>query len=205
MSPRYADRVSHPNDPAQRRSAIAYGVIVAVLAIAAIGAWVAVSRTDSGRTMVACELPAAGEVVPSTKLVGVAAVAPSSIPVRVLNAGGTAGAAGSVSGTLTELGFTPAPVDPVGNDPLVPDQDLDCHGQIRFGADHLASAATLHLVFPCFELVRDQRPGDIVDVSLGSGSDGPDDSEAVRNVLTALNEGREIPDSATGSFGHATC
>ncbi|WP_448850895.1 LytR C-terminal domain-containing protein [Corynebacterium sp. 335C] len=196
----------HRTSPAarSRRSALAYGVIVAVLAVAAIGSWIVARGAAPESVPVACARPDAGAVMPSTELVGVAAAAPSAIPVRVVNGGGESGAATSAADALSALGFAQA-ADPVGNDPLSPAQDMDCHGQIRFPAAELPKAATLHLVLPCFELVRADRPDGTVEVSVGSGFTTPDDSKEITAILEALNRGEEPPAGALDAVGHATC
>ena len=54
-------------------------------------------------------------------------------------------------------GYASAPDVQVGNDPVYVDQNMQCHGQIRFGANGLAAASALWLVAPCAELIEDQR------------------------------------------------
>ena len=51
------------------------------------------------------------------------------------------------------LGFTEA-AEPT-NDPLYPDSNLTCRGNIRFGANGAAGARTVSLVLPCVPMVRD--------------------------------------------------
>ena len=186
------------------RGGLAYGVIVVVLAIVAGVAWVVARGAAPESVPVACGRPEAGATMSSTELVGVAAIAPAQVPVRVVNGGGEVGAATSVADSLSSLGFAQAP-DPVGNDPLSPGQDMDCHGQIRFPAQNLAAAATMHLVLPCYELVRADRPDGVIEVALGSGFTSPDDSDAIRRILDALNRGVEPESDAVGAVGRASC
>ena len=58
---------------------------------------------------------------------------------------------------------------PPDNDPFYPDSDMECVGQLRFGASGEGAARTLTLVLPCTELVRDDRTDDTVDIAVGTG------------------------------------
>lgn len=187
-----------------RRRPLPYVILVAALAATAAIAWVAAFTQSPDVTRVACERPGTGEVASATELAGEAAAAPGSIPVRVLNANGEAGQATEVSEGLIDLGFMAAE-NPVGNDPLIPDQDLDCYGQIRFGAAHGPNGATLHALFPCLELIRDGREDGSVDVALGRGFKGLDDSGPVRAAMTALDAGEEVDSATLQSMSSRTC
>lgn len=107
-----------------------------------------------------------GQQLPADGLDAVSPAAPQFTRVRVLNANGRPGEATVVDGALAQLGFastaTPA------NDPLHPDLDLRCYGEIRFGAGGQAAARTLSLAVPCAELVRDARPDSGIDLALGT-------------------------------------
>ncbi|MEU4741523.1 envelope integrity protein Cei [Actinosynnema sp. NPDC023658] len=105
---------------------------------------------------------------------------------RVFNASTQRNQARFVATTLTELGMKQA-AEP-GNDPVYPAQDMDCRGQIRFGAPGAGAARTLSLVEPCLELVRDERQDATVDVAIGQKfSDVKPNSDA-RKVLDQLAE-----------------
>ena len=85
---------------------------------------------------------------------------------------------------LGDLGFAEAA--PPDNDPLYPDGDMECVGQLRFGPAGQGAASTLALVMPCAELVRDDRPDDTVDVAVGTGFSDVNPPRAVRDALDQL-------------------
>lgn len=128
--------------------------------------------------------PPTGVKLAPTALNGVAPAPPQLTRVQVLNGNGERGEAGVVAEGLGELGFLPA-AEPA-NDPLHPQFDLTCHAQIRFGEIGAPAARTLSLVVPCAELVRDQRPDDVVDLALGTEFTEVAPSEDARTVLTGL-------------------
>lgn len=193
------------SSPSPRPRALPYVALVAVVAVAAAVLWVVAFTRSSDPTRVACLRPGTGAEFPSTGLLGEVPAPPSAIPVRVLNANGEAGEATEVSEGLVGLGFTAAADNPVGNDPLVPDQDLDCYGQIRFGPAFAAHGATLHALFPCLELIDDGREDGSVDVALGRGFTGLDDSGPVRAAMSTLNSGGEVDAATLQSMNSRTC
>lgn len=137
-------------------------LLVVILGSAAGLIWLNVlHQTDNG-----CPTPAAtGQKLPTDGLDAVSPAPPQFTRVRVLNANGRLGEATIVDSALAHLGFastTPA------NDPLHPDLDLRCYGEIRFGPAGQAAARTLSLAVPCAELVRDVRPDSDVDLALGT-------------------------------------
>ena len=192
-----------PSPP--RRRALPYVALVAVVAVAAVALWVVAFTRTGETTQVACARPETGVEVSSTGLLGEVPAPPSAIPVRVLNANGEAGEATEVSEGLVGLGFTRAPDNPVGNDPLVPDQDLECYGQIRFGTAFAAHGATLHALIPCLELSDDGREDGSVDGALGRGFGGLDDSGPVRAAMSTLNSGGEVDAATLQSMNSLTC
>jgi hypothetical protein len=174
--------------PYQRRRLRPMMVTVAVLAVVAAGTWTTVlirSGADSG--LVACTVPAAGavgSVLDAGSLDAVAPVPPASVRTTVLNAGGQRGQANLVAAQLGDLGFGEA-ASP-NNDPLFPEGNLDCHGQLRFGQAGEAAAGTLQLVLPCLELVRDERGDDTVDVAIGTSFTQVDPTRDVQDALEQL-------------------
>lgn len=106
--------------------------------------------------------------------------------IRVLNGNGQRGQAGLVDEELTQLGFVNAS-DPT-NDPVYPNSDLRCHGQIRFGPNGAGAARTLSLIVPCAQLVRDQRQDDSVDLSLGKKFDGVKPTSDGKAALKQLDD-----------------
>ncbi len=141
-----------------------------------------------------------GQRLPMDGLDGISPAPPRQVQVQVLNASGTRGEAAIVGGGLSELGF--APTDTPADDPLHPDFDLLCHGEIRFGAAGQAAARTLSLAVPCAELVRDARPDSMVDLALGTKFTALRPNAAARQALQALTQlGQPAPvESAQGGL-----
>lgn len=106
--------------------------------------------------------------------------------VHVLNGTTARGQAGLVAEELGELGFQQAG-DPT-NDPVYPNSDLGCSGQIRFGPNGAGAARTLSLIIPCAQLVRDQRQDNTVDLSLGKKFDGVKPTTDARAALKQLDD-----------------
>lgn len=162
----------------RKRKPLAAIVIVAVLGVAVLVVWTKVIARDSNvNATVSCSPPAAapsvasgqpappvGAGLPYDALDKVAPEPPVDVQVRVVNASTQRGAAEAVSTQLSQDGFK---VGNPGNDPLYPNQDMNCRGQIRFGANGESGARTLSLVLPCTQLVRDQRQDATVDVAIG--------------------------------------
>jgi len=74
-------------------------------------------------------------------------------------------------------------------------QNMQCHGQIRFGEAGTATARTVSLLVPCAELVRDSRPDGIVDLALGTAFTAVDSNAKVSAVLAALTKHASDPQS----------
>lgn len=133
--------------------------------------------------------PVLGTPVDRATLAATPPAAPRDTSIRVLNANGQRGQAALVAADLTQpqIGFVPAADTPSGNDKIYADQNLQCLGQIRFGAAGLAQARTLALVVPCAELVQDARADAVVDLALGTTFTTAAPSTSAQAVLTALN------------------
>lgn len=185
--------------PYRRRRRAPWVVVVALLAAAAVATWTVV-LVDSGgpAAAAACPPPTTGtlpgQVVDAAALDGVAPVPPSAARVRVLNAGGQRGQANLVAAQLADLGFPEAA--PPENDPLHPEGNMECVGQLRFGPAGQGAARTLTLVMPCTELVRDERADDTVDISVGTGFRDVNPPRAVRNALDQIGTGGGTDGSA---------
>ena len=176
------------NRPYQRRRRGPVIVVVSVLAVLAIATWSVVLVNAGGATGASsCPQPAqpAGEVLPDGAVDAVPPTAPATVQVRVLNAGGQRGQASLVAAQLGDLGFAVTGTD---NDEYFPDEDMECYGQLRFGAAGESAASTLALVMPCAELVRDARADATVDVSVGTGFGDFNPSRAARDALDELTE-----------------
>jgi hypothetical protein len=163
-------------------------VLAAVLAVVAVVTWTVVLSTAGHSSRISCPAPASGQIpgeVLEVDALDATSPAPvDTVSVRVLNAGGQRGQANLVAAQLGDLGFREAA--PPGNDPVHPDGDMECIGQLRFGPQGEAAAATLALVLPCTEPVRDGRGDASVDVVVGTEFREVDPSRAVRDVLDEL-------------------
>lgn len=183
-------RLHHPpgDRPYERRRHRPVVALAAALLVAATVTWTVVLSTAGGSTPVACPLPASGrtpgEVLDVDALDQVAPAPVDTVRVRVLNAGGQRGQANLVAAELADLGFGEAA--PPDNDPLHPDGEMECLGQLRFGPGGEPAAATLALVLPCTEPVRDARTDASVDVVVGTEFREANPSKAVRDVLDEL-------------------
>ena len=173
--------------PYQRRRRAPVLVVVSVLAVLAITTW-SIVLVNAGGAASASSCPvtaAAGEVLSIGALDEVAPAPPAAVQVHVLNAGGQRGQASLVAAQLGDLGFA---VQGTGNDTFFPDEDMECYGQLRFGAAGEAAASTLTLLMPCAELLRDGRPDAAVDVSVGTGFGDFNPGRAARDALDQLTE-----------------
>lgn len=161
----------------------------AVLAVVVVATWsVVLTTATEGPSSTNCSTPATGTLAGSeldrSALDDVDPAAPGDVRFQVLNAGGQRGQANLVAAQLKDLQFGEAAAP--GNDPAYPEGDLNCIGQARFGPDGEAAAAALTLALPCVELIRDDRPGAVVDVVVGSAFTDVAPGRAARDVLDQL-------------------
>ena len=154
----------------------------------------------------------AGRAVDRAELAAAAPAAPRDTTVRVLNANGQLGQAGLITSELTQpqLGFVRAADNPTGNDTVYPDQNMQCVGQIRFGAAGLAQARTVSLAVPCAELVQDARADTVVDLALGTTFGTLAPSAAAQAVLSARNAAppgkpATVDQAALSAASNASC
>jgi hypothetical protein len=174
--------------PYQRRRSRPVVITVSVLAALAVATWTTVlvrSSAESG--LAACNASptgSVGTVLDAGALDDVTPVSPPSVKATVLNGGGQRGQANLVAAQLGDLGFGEARQP--DNDPFYPQGDLVCRGQLRFGQSGEAAAATLQLVLPCLEAVRDDRGDDSVDVAVGTAFTDVNPTRDVRDVLERL-------------------
>lgn len=179
-----------------RRLATPYVLlVVAALVIGGIVWAVALSGTDEATRAAACPITetAAGAGLEEQSATALDDTEPALLGdtrVRVLNANGEVGQAGAVAAQLAERGFSPAGADATGNDPIY-GQELDCHGQIRFGENGRAAARSVSLVAPCMQLVSDGREDETVDLVLGTIFSRLTDSSAAVGALDELKVGRQ--------------
>jgi hypothetical protein len=164
-------------------------VLVTVLAVLSVLTWTIVLVTSTKTSVgVSCNQPAngpvPGEVVAADQLADTAPVAAGAVKIRALNAGGQRGRANLVATQLGDLGFTEAA--PPANDPVYPDANLACRGQIRFGPTGVGAARTLSIVLPCNELIRDTRGDDTVDLAVGNAFGEVNPTKPARDLLAQL-------------------
>ncbi|XVS66264.1 envelope integrity protein Cei [Actinosynnema sp. CA-299493] len=145
-----------------------------------------VSAPPSGAPAAAAAEPAPpmGTVLAHDALDRTDPVPVGGVQFRVFNASTQRNQARFVATTLEDLGMKQA-AEP-GNDPVYPAQDMDCRGQIRFGAPGAGAARTLSLVEPCLELVRDERQDATVDVAIGQKFSEVKPNSDARKVLDQL-------------------
>ncbi|MHA6803146.1 envelope integrity protein Cei [Salinifilum ghardaiensis] len=130
------------------------------------------------------QAPGLGTMMPREALDRTAPLPPGQAQIRVLNGNGESQQASLVTDQLTTLGF-----DTWGqpdDDPVYPEYDLTCHGQIRYGADGERAARTLSLIVPCAQLVRTERPDGRIDLALGSEFDEVQTTQQGKQVLQEL-------------------
>jgi hypothetical protein len=107
-----------------------------------------------------------------------------------------------VSTALGDLGFQKG-ADPA-SDPLYPKGDMNCQGQLRFGANGEDAARTLSLLMPCTQLVRDNRQDASVDVAVGTKFSQIQPNSDTKTVLQQLNtwaEGHPAPQGGQQAQG----
>lgn len=176
-------------------------ILVALMAVLVMIVWAVAFNTNADEVHAAsCNRPdTAGD--PNTPALGhqvdgsLSSVDPAPLwntRIRVYNANGQSGQAAHVAAGLSDAGFGQAADTPVANDPIYTHRNLQCQGQIRFGADGEAAARTLSLMVPCAELIEDDRDDGAVDLALGTlFSDLAPNADADA-VLKALR----VPDGA---------
>ncbi|MGH3822645.1 MAG: envelope integrity protein Cei [Pseudonocardiaceae bacterium] len=174
-------------EPYRTRKPMRALLLAVILSTAAGLVWFSVlQRTEQGcqSSDQASAAASSRQRLPANALDAVSPAPPQFTRVQVLNANGVRGGATIVDGALANLGF--APTTTPANDPLYPDFDLRCYGEIRFGAAGQAAARTLSLAVPCAELVRDVRPDAGVDLALGTRFRALQPNEAARSALLDL-------------------
>jgi hypothetical protein len=116
---------------------------------------------------------------------------PGSVPLRVFNASTITGQAKTVTDELRAAGFSA--IGQQKNDPLYPDADLRCYGEIRYGYAGLAEARTTLIVAPCAQLVLDGRLDNSVDLSLGQLYQVNQLTDAVKAQLAEIKNAAAPP------------
>ncbi|TSD96030.1 LytR family transcriptional regulator [Skermania sp. ID1734] len=190
-------------NPYPHRRPTPWLVTVGVLILIGGVVWIKVFTTsDASTAPMDCNSPAVnamntsgaptaaplGERVGESRISDVQPAPLSATRVRVFNANGQRGQAAHVAAQLSDYGFASAPGVQVGNDPVYVDQNMQCSGQIRFGPNGRAAAATVQLVAPCAELIEDQRQDDTVDLALGTYFTDIQPNANAEEVLRALKD-----------------
>lgn len=190
--------------PFRNRRAMPVLVLISILALLGTVLWVRIlTKDEEVSAAVTCNLPQPvaepadpnapapqplGKKMDPATLLDVEPATLAATKVRVYNANGERGQAAQVAAQLSGYGYASAPDVQVGNDPVYVDQNMQCHGQIRFGANGLAAASALWLVAPCAELIEDARPDDTVDLALGNYFNDLLPNTDAEEVLASLKE-----------------
>lgn len=146
------------------RQAVLFGMIIAALAVVALGALAVYSGAvtlpgqpefraveEKGTRIEQPQVCVPPDTLP---------VAAGEVSVTVLNGSDRAGLAGSVGELLADRGFL---IENTGNDPRGPVLSL-----ISFGAEGIAQAYTLRAHIPDAQLVLDARTGTSVDLTVAT-------------------------------------
>ncbi|SNS24988.1 envelope integrity protein Cei [Rhodococcoides kyotonense] len=185
--------------PFRRRRGLPILIVLLVLALLGVFTWIRVfTGGETVTATVECNAPSTtpaadgtvpaelGERVDRSTLLDSEPAALSATRVRVFNANGESGQAATVAAELSDYGFASAPDVQVGNDPVYTDQNMQCQGQIRFGAGGTAAASAVWLVAPCAELIQDSRQDDTVDLALGTYFKDLQPNSDAESVLQSL-------------------
>lgn len=192
--------------PYKRRRPVPALVLFAVLLVSSVFVWVKVlgnasdvdaaikcnapghsaTAIDPAAATPTAPPPALGTVLEHDALDRTNPVPVGEVNFKVVNASTQRNHAKAVATMFTELGLKQA-ADP-GNDLIYPAGDMNCRGQIRFGAPGAQAARTLSLLEPCLELVRDDRQDATVDIAIGKKFDEVKPNSDARKVLDQLKE-----------------
>ncbi|MBO0855574.1 MAG: envelope integrity protein Cei [Nocardia sp.] len=197
--------------------------LVAILALLSAVVWIKACTTgNTTHSAMACNTPSPasepnspqpaplGERVSPDRIHDVEPAALAQAKVRVLNGSGQRGLAEHIASQLGDFGYATPPAPVYGNDPVYVNGDMECTGQIRFGASGRPAAAAVQLVAPCAELIEDQRQDDTVDLALGSlfGNDlqpGPDAEEVLRALKNPGPDGPKVDSDLLSAARTARC
>jgi hypothetical protein len=165
------------------RQAVVFGVLLASLALAGLGAAAVYTDTLSvpflARDFSTPEPTAGSTVIAPCPPVGTMPIAATSVTVNVYNGSGRAGLAGRTLADLVARGFV---AGATGNSP----EPVRGAGRISYGTAGVAAAYALRDHVPTAELVLDQRADGTVDFAVGEGFDGLVDLEELVPVDLAV-------------------
>ncbi|BDH57139.1 envelope integrity protein Cei [Tsukamurella sp. PLM1] len=210
-------RFDRNGEPFRRRNMLPVLIVIAVLAVVAIGTWArAMSSQEEAAAPVSCPSPPAPsssttpatparagattpppapaqfEVVAPGDMVSVRPAPLASTTVRVLNASGQAGRAETTLNKLADYGFAAPATEGYANDTVY--QQMECQAQLRFGDAGRAAAAAAWIIAPCAELINDGRRSASVDLVLGTFFTDLEPSTDAQEILRIL---RAAPSGAT--------
>jgi hypothetical protein len=159
-------------------------IFLLVLAIAALGVWWNVFRSDAHQQ-------AQQQAACSTASAAAPSLDPTTVHLRVRNATDTQGLASQAATALQALGFV---VDQTDNDDS--GRTVQGVGEIRFGARGADTARFVGLFVPKATLYQDTRATAVVDVVLGPDFQVPGSVATAEDAAAAL---------AAGASAQAAC
>jgi hypothetical protein len=159
---------------ARRRRPLPALIFLLALALAALFVWWNVLTDESARQQAQAAACSSASAAPQ-------ALDPSTVTVRVLNAGDQAGKAGEVTETLTSRGFV---VSETANDPS--DNEVTGVGELRFGPRGKGAADYLGLFLPGATERSDTRATDVVDLVIGPDFAGLATEQQVSAALAPI-------------------
>ena len=170
--------VSEPTErrPAgvKRRRPLPALIFLLVLALAAVFVWWNVVTDEDSRKQAQAAACSSASAAPQS-------LDPSTITLRVLNAGNQAGKAGEVATTLQSRGFV---VDEIANDSS--GTQVTGVGEFRFGPRGRGAAAYLGLYLPGATNRPDTRATAVVDVVIGPDFNGLATEDQVNAALAPI-------------------
>jgi hypothetical protein len=158
----------------RRRRPLPALIFLLVLALAALFVWWNVLTDESARQEAQAAACSSASAAPQ-------ALDPSTVTLRVLNAGDQAGKAGEVTETLTSRGFV---VSETANDPT--DNEVTGVGELRFGPRGKGAADYLGLFLPGATERSDTRATDVVDLVIGPDFAGLATEQQVSAALAPI-------------------
>lgn len=171
------------------RQAVVFGVLVAFLLVAAVGALAVYTGAISApfaRPFTSGEQETTTEPAPCLPAVedqpdGALPLSYDQVQVRIFNASGKSGLAGANQKVLAQRGFE---ILGTGNYDSTYDAGLAAGStlatnELRFGRDGVVAAYTLAAQFPEVEMVLDDREGATVDLLVGEAYERPLDEADV--------------------------
>ena len=158
----------------RRRRPLPGLIFLLVLALAALAVWWNVLTDERERDQAQAAACSSASAAP-------AALDPSTVTIRVLNASDQAGRAGEVGTTLESRGFV---VAETANDPT--EFEVAGVGEFRFGARGRGAAEYLGLFMPGATQRADDRATDVVDLVIGPEFAGLATEDQVAAALSPI-------------------